>query len=73
MLIYIDFVLLFLVHGEWTVLKEIAKIIQRTLIITSSLGPEKFACYNKTFLYQDTKTIQYRKKLKLGTAKITLL
>ena len=40
--------------------------VQSTLIITSFLGLEKFACYNKTLLYQDYKnnTIQRISKIR---------
>ena len=47
--------------------------VQWTLIITSSLGPEKVACYSETLLYQGYNKIQYRGNMKLGTAKMTLL
>ena len=61
----------------WTPNSEIlAKALQWTLIITSSLGPEKFACYiTKPCYIRVTKTIQkiHRGHLKLGTTKITLL
>ena len=36
-------------------------VLQWTLIITSSLEPEKFACYNDTLLYQGWKNNLQRK------------
>ena len=48
--------------------------IQWILVKTSSLWPEKCACYSKT-CYQlwGLQKIKYRGNMKLGTAKITLL
>ena len=37
-------------------------IVQWTHVIMSSLGPEKFPCYNKTLLYQDYKNNKIQRK-----------
>ena len=37
-------------------------MLRWTLVITSSLGPEKFACYNETLLYQGYKNNPIQRK-----------
>ena len=46
--------------------KQVKKVIQRTLNITSSLGPANFACYSETLLYQGYKnnTIQRKPEIR---------
>ena len=48
-------------------------LIQWTLVITSSLGPENFACYNETLLYQGYKNSTIEEIWNCGTTKITFL
>ena len=49
--------------------------VQWNLVIKYNklLGPEKFACYNETLLYQGYENDTIWGNLKLGTPKITLL